>query len=81
VAEEVGELVCASAGDHMEAMLAAHGSGAVAASAKGAGKRILNIDIGGATTKFAVASSCPSNPLWTRPWHWAVATASKTSWW
>jgi ethanolamine utilization protein EutA len=55
VAEEVGELVCAAAGDHMEAMLSAWGSGAVAASAQGAGRRILNIDIGGATTKFAVA--------------------------
>jgi len=54
VAEEVGELVCASAGDHMEAMLAAFGSGAAALSAQGAGKRILNIDIGGATTKFAL---------------------------
>ena len=54
VAEEVGELVCATAGDHMEAMLAAFGSGAVALSAQGAGKRILNIDIGGATTKFAL---------------------------
>jgi len=57
MAEEVGELVCAAAGDHMEAMLAAHGSGAVAVSAQGAGKRILNIDIGGATTKFAVADN------------------------
>jgi len=57
VAAEVGELVCAAAGDHMEAMLAAYGSGAVAASAQGAGRRILNIDIGGATTKFAVADN------------------------
>ena len=57
VAEEVGELVCAAAGDHMEAMLAAWGSGAVAASAQGSGRRILNIDIGGATTKFAVADN------------------------
>ena len=56
VAEEVGELVCAAAGDHMEALLAAYGSGAVAASRQGAGKRILNIDIGGATTKFAVVA-------------------------
>ncbi len=54
VAEEVGELVCAVAGDHMEAVLAAYGSGAAAASAQGAGKQILNIDIGGATTKFAL---------------------------
>ena len=57
IAEEVGELVCAAAGDHMEAMLAAYGSGAVAASAQGAGRRILNIDIGGATTKFALADN------------------------
>ena len=56
VAEEVGELVCAAAGDHMEAMLAAHGSGAVAASRQGTGRRILNIDVGGATTKFAIAA-------------------------
>ena len=54
VAEDVGELVCAAAGDHMEAMLAAHGSGAVEASREGAGRRILNVDIGGATTKLAV---------------------------
>ena len=54
IAEEVGELVCAAAGDHMEAMLAAYGSGAVGLSGEGAGRRILNIDIGGATTKFAL---------------------------
>ena len=54
VAEEVGELVCAVAGDHMEAMLAAYGSGAVEASLAGAGQRILAMDIGGATTKFAL---------------------------
>ncbi len=57
VAVEVGELVCAAGGDHMEAMLAAYGSGAVAASAQGAGRRILNIDIGGATTKLAIADN------------------------
>ncbi len=54
VAEDVGELVCAIAGDRMEAMLAAHGSGAVEASRGGGGRRILNIDIGGATTKLAL---------------------------
>ena len=54
VAEEVGELVCAIAGDHMEAMLAAYGSGAVEASQAGAGLRLLAMDIGGATTKFAL---------------------------
>ncbi len=54
VAEDVGELVCAIAGDRMEAMLAARGSGAVEASRLGGGRRILNIDIGGATTKLAL---------------------------
>jgi ethanolamine utilization protein EutA len=53
VAERAGDLVCATAGHHMEAMLAAYGSGAVLASHK-AGKRILNIDIGGGTTKLAL---------------------------
>jgi ethanolamine utilization protein EutA len=53
LAEQGGEFVCASAGHHMEAMLAAYGSGAVAAS-HDAGKRILNVDIGGGTTKLAL---------------------------
>ena len=53
VAEDIGDLVCAAAGHRMEAMLAAHGSGAVERSRRGAGGKILLIDIGGATTKFA----------------------------
>jgi ethanolamine utilization protein EutA (predicted chaperonin) len=53
LAEEGGEFVCASAGHHMEAMLAAYGSGAARASHDRA-QRILNIDIGGGTTKLAV---------------------------
>jgi ethanolamine utilization protein EutA len=53
VAERAGDLVCATAGHHMEAMLAAYGSGAVRASYE-AHERILNIDIGGGTTKFAL---------------------------
>jgi ethanolamine utilization protein EutA len=53
VAERAGDLVCASAGHHMEAMLAAYGSGAVLASHE-ADARILNIDIGGGTTKLAL---------------------------
>ncbi len=52
--EEIGDLVCAAAGHHMEAMLAAHGCGAVEVSRRGAGSTILVIDIGGATTKLAV---------------------------
>ncbi len=48
-----GDFVCATAGHHMEAMLAAYGSGAARVS-HDEGKRILNIDIGGGTTKLAV---------------------------
>jgi ethanolamine utilization protein EutA len=53
LAERGGELVNATAGHHMEAMLAAYGSGAAKAS-HDTGRRILNIDIGGGTTKLAV---------------------------
>src|SRR6185436_19955586 len=48
LAEQGGEFVCATAGHHMEAMLAAYGSGAARASHELQG-RILNIDIGGGT--------------------------------
>jgi ethanolamine utilization protein EutA len=53
LAELGGEFVCAAAGHHMEAMLAAYGSGAAKASHE-RGARILNVDIGGGTTKLAV---------------------------
>lgn len=53
VAEKGGDFVCATAGHHMEAMLAAYGSGAATVS-NAEHKRILNIDIGGGTTKLAV---------------------------
>lgn len=53
VAERAGDLVCASAGHHMEAMLAAYGSGAALTSHE-SGTRILNVDIGGGTTKLAL---------------------------
>src|SRR3954470_22335226 len=51
--EEAGKFVCASAGHHMECQMAAHGSGAVALS-RGHGATILNVDIGGGTTKFTL---------------------------
>src|SRR5947209_10300071 len=51
--EEAGRFVCASAGHHMECQLAAHGSGAVALS-RGHGATLLNVDIGGGTTKLAL---------------------------
>ena len=53
LAEQRGDFVTATAGHHMESMLAAYGSGASKVSYDG-GKRILNIDIGGGTTKLAV---------------------------
>jgi ethanolamine utilization protein EutA len=53
LAQQGGEFVCATAGHHMEAMLAAYGSGAVRAS-HDRQERILNIDIGGGTTKLAI---------------------------
>jgi len=51
--EEAGRFVCASAGHHMECQLAAHGSGAVALS-RGHNATLLNIDIGGGTTKLTL---------------------------
>src|SRR6202012_6073151 len=53
VADRGGDFVCAAAGHHMEAMLAAFGSGASRVSSD-TGKRVLNIDIGGGTTKLAI---------------------------
>jgi ethanolamine utilization protein EutA len=52
-AEEAGKFVCASAGHHMECQMAAHGSGAIALS-RGHNATLLNVDIGGGTTKFAL---------------------------
>src|SRR5712671_55745 len=54
--EEAGRFVCASAGHHMECQLSAHGSGAVALS-RGHNATLLNVDIGGGTTKFALIES------------------------
>jgi ethanolamine utilization protein EutA len=53
LAERGGQLVTATAGHHMEAMLAAYGSGA-ARTSHDAGSRVLTIDIGGGTTKLAL---------------------------
>ena len=53
LADQGGEFVCATAGHHMEAMLAAYGSGAAKVAYDGS-LRILNIDIGGGTTKLAL---------------------------
>jgi ethanolamine utilization protein EutA len=53
LADKGGEFVCATAGHNMEALLAAYGSGAALRSYQQDNK-ILNIDIGGGTTKLAV---------------------------
>src|SRR5262249_10094136 len=52
-AEQRGDFVTATAGHHMESMLAAYGSGASKVSYD-EGKRVLNIDIGGGTTKLGI---------------------------
>jgi ethanolamine utilization protein EutA len=52
--DEAGKFVCATAGHHLESLLAAHGSGAVRRSRDPRTPLILNVDIGGGTTKLAV---------------------------
>src|SRR5436190_1630611 len=56
LAKQGGDFVTATAGHHMEAMLAGYGSGAARISSD-QGKRILNIDIGGGTTKLALVEN------------------------
>ena len=51
-----GKFLCASAGPHHEALLAAHGSGSVAFS-RAHGERVLNVDIGGGTTKLSLVEA------------------------
>ncbi len=52
-ASEAGKFVCASAGHNLEAIMAAHGSGAAGLS-KGATSTVLNVDVGGGTSKLAI---------------------------
>src|SRR5689334_21733037 len=52
-AAQAGKFVSVSAGDALEATLAAFGSGAAARSIREAA-RVMNVDIGGGTTKIAV---------------------------
>ncbi len=54
-AAQSGKFVTASAGHQLECVLAAHGSGAVAMSRERS-CTILNVDIGGGTTKLALVS-------------------------
>ena len=52
-AKYAGKFICAAAGHNHEALLAAYGSGAVDV-AKTENKTVLNVDIGGGTTKFSL---------------------------
>ncbi|MFL6798428.1 MAG: ethanolamine ammonia-lyase reactivating factor EutA [Xanthobacteraceae bacterium] len=54
--EEAGKFVCASAGHHMECQMAACGSGAIALSRE-RNATLLNVDIGGGTTKLALVEN------------------------
>ena len=56
VSQRGGDFVCATAGHHMESMLAAYGSGAAKTSQDGE-QRILNVDIGGGTAKLAIVEN------------------------
>lgn len=53
-AREAGKLVAVSAGDSLETVMAAHGSGAVARSIRD-GRPVMNVDVGGGTSKIAIA--------------------------
>lgn len=55
-AADAGKFVAVSAGDALETTLAAFGSGAAARSIR-EGVRVMNVDIGGGTSKIAVCES------------------------
>jgi ethanolamine utilization protein EutA len=52
-AQYAGKFICAAAGHNHEALLAAYGCGAVELS-QSEGKAVLNVDMGGGTTKLAL---------------------------
>lgn len=55
-AAQAGKFVSVSAGDGLETTLAAYGSGAMARSIRD-GSRVMNIDVGGGTSKIAVCEA------------------------
>jgi ethanolamine utilization protein EutA len=55
-AKEAGKFVAVSAGDNLETTMAAYGSGAVTNSEK-VGATVMNVDIGGGTSKIAVCTN------------------------
>jgi len=52
-ARQAGKMVAVSAGDSMETVMAAHGSGAIARSIRDKAT-VMNVDVGGGTSKIAV---------------------------
>src|SRR5580693_8817134 len=54
-ARQAGKLVAVSAGDSLETVMAAYGSGAVARSIRD-GAPVMNVDVGGGTSKIAVCA-------------------------
>jgi ethanolamine utilization protein EutA len=52
-ASETGKFVCVSAGHNLEAVMAAHGSGAAALS-RNPDRLVMNVDVGGGTSKLAL---------------------------
>jgi ethanolamine utilization protein EutA (predicted chaperonin) len=52
-ARQAGKMVAVSAGDSLETVLAAHGSGAVARSLREQAS-VMNVDVGGGTAKIAI---------------------------
>src|SRR5215216_6239897 len=54
-AQQAGKLVAVSAGDSLESVLAAYGSGAVARSIREQAT-VMNVDVGGGTAKIAVCA-------------------------
>jgi ethanolamine utilization protein EutA len=55
-ASQTGKLVAVSAGDSLETVMAAYGSGAVQRSVRDA-QLVMNIDIGGGTSKIAICAN------------------------
>jgi ethanolamine utilization protein EutA len=54
-AHQAGKMVAVSAGDSLEAVMAAHGSGAVARSIRDKAT-VMNVDVGGGTSKIAICA-------------------------
>src|SRR6201997_2655115 len=54
-AAQAGKMVAVSAGDNLETVMAAYGSGAAARSVRN-GMPVMNVDVGGGTSKIAVCA-------------------------